>query len=179
VRAAVSNGTRWGLELIEYAGREIGGKARVRTEKNRVTCAWDSTLEDWFVNGAKGLEHGLTIRQRPVRLELRLAVRGGLRPEGGGSAVRFVDGSGSAVVSYSGLKAWDADGRLLPARMEGCDGVLHLRVDDREARYPVNRPRGPAGLPKASGRGEFFRDFGGGFRRHCGRRGCHFQDYLA
>ena len=46
---------RWGLELI-------GGKARVTTDKNRVTYTWDSTLEEWFVNEARGLEHGFTIQ---------------------------------------------------------------------------------------------------------------------
>ncbi len=122
---------RWGLELIGH------GKARVTVDKNRVTYAWSSTLEEWFVNEARGLEHGFTIRRKLDSLELRLAVRGGLRAEGAGKAVRFVDGSGSVMVSYSGLKAWDANGRALPARMEADGGVLRLAVDDRGARYPV------------------------------------------
>ena len=122
---------RWGLELVGY------GKARLIPNKNRVTYAWSPALEEWFVNEARGLEHGFTIRQKSGPVELRLAVRGSLRAEGGGSSVRFVDGSGAAILNYSHLKAWDADGRVLPSDMEVQYGVLRLSVDDRGARYPV------------------------------------------
>ena len=37
----------------------------------------------------------------------------------------------------SGLRAWDADGRLLSARFEAESGGFRLHVDDTGARYPV------------------------------------------
>jgi hypothetical protein len=121
---------RWGLELIG-----VQGKARVSADKNRITYRWSADLEEWFINDSHGLEHGFTLR-KPA--DLRLAVRGGLLVSGSGSTVQFADRSGAAVMSYSNLKAWDADGRVLPARMEAQVGnVVHLIVDDRGARYPV------------------------------------------
>ena len=67
-------------------------------------------------------------------------MRGGLRPRvnADGAGVRFVDASGATVVRYAGLKAWDAGGRTLPARMEATDGGgLLFVVDARDAVYPV------------------------------------------
>jgi hypothetical protein len=128
---------RWGLELVG-----VTGKARVTADKGRVTYAWSADLEEWFVNDSRGLEHGFTVRQRDPgseRLELRLGVRGGLWPRASsdGSAVAFLDDSAAAVVNYAGLKAWDADGHVLPARMETFGKEVRLLVDDRGARYPV------------------------------------------
>src|SRR5437016_2142271 len=52
-------------------------------QEERVSYAWDSTVEEWFVNDRRGLEHGFTVWQRPAgsgeRLMLGLALRGGLR----------------------------------------------------------------------------------------------------
>ena len=122
---------RWGLELIGNR------KASVTVNKNRVTYAWSQNLEEWFLNGARGVEHGFTIRQRSGPVELRLAVRGGLRAQGSGSAVRFVDNAGEAILTYSELQAWDANGRALPSHMEAKGAELRLSVDDQGARYPI------------------------------------------
>jgi len=72
-------------------------------------------------------------------LQLRLAVRGGLRAEtANGQAVRFVDEDAAAVVNYAGLKVWDADGRSLPARLDATPtGQVRIVVDDRGAKYPI------------------------------------------
>ena len=137
----------WGLELVGYgvegAVRAVGGKAAIATEKNRVAYAWDETLEEWFLNDARGLEHGFTLSRRPdgqgERLEFELAVRGGLRPRAaGGRALSFVDESGAAVVNYAGLKVWDAGGAELPARLEvASSGRVRVLVNDRGASYPI------------------------------------------
>ena len=139
----------WGLELVSFgvegAQQAIDGKAAILAKHGRVSYGWRPELEEWFVNDQHGLEHGWTLMQRPKgageRLELELAVRGGLRPEvegSDGSAVRFVDEAGAAVVRYAGLKAWDADGKALSSRMTAsAEGRLTISVDDREARFPV------------------------------------------
>src|SRR5205814_7529159 len=96
----------------------------MRADGARIVYSWDAIVGEWFVNDQRGLEHGFTIAKRPDgaghELEFDLAVRGTLRPEisADGAAVRFVDSSGAAVVTYAGLKVWDADGKTLPARFE-------------------------------------------------------------
>jgi len=158
------------LELVGYgfegATRAVEGKAPIATEKNRVAYAWDETIEEWFVNDRRGFEHGFTLKRRPSgegeRLELQLAVRGGLEPrEAGGKALRFVDGSGVAVIHYAGLKVWDADGVELPARLETtAAGRVRVLVDDREANYPITvDPTAQQAYLKASNT-DFFDSFG-------------------
>lgn len=99
---------RWGLELQSYGfpgrPRAVSGRARVSVETERVAYGWDGTIEEWFVNDRRGLEHGFTLRERPgggagagKQLELRLAVRGGLRPQAqaDGRGVSFVNADGA------------------------------------------------------------------------------------
>jgi PKD repeat protein len=54
-----------------------------------------------------------------------------------GDAVLFEDARGETVLRYSGLLAWDAKGRNLPARMAVLNGRLTIEVDDQAAIYPV------------------------------------------
>jgi uncharacterized repeat protein (TIGR02543 family) len=119
---------RWGLEL---AGVE--GKAKVTVDVNRVTYRWKD-FDEWYVNDTRGLEHGFTLR---APREIRLTVRGGLRPRPIAAGMEFVDGSGAARMRYTDLEARDADGRLLPSRMQLSGGEVILAVDDRGARYPI------------------------------------------
>ena len=64
---------QWGLELQTYgfAGQEraVQDQPRVKTSGPRVTYDWDATLQEWFVNDRRGLEHGFTVRERPQALE--------------------------------------------------------------------------------------------------------------
>lgn len=60
----------WGLELRSYGVGEaqtaIGGQApAMKAEGQRLTYQWDATLQEWWVNDARGLEHGYTVTQRP------------------------------------------------------------------------------------------------------------------
>ncbi len=90
-------GWQWGLELKSYgfpgAERAIGGAPAVKAEGQRLTYDWDATVQEWFVNDARGLEHGFTVQRAaganprsatPIRnpLTFTLAVRGTLRPAG-------------------------------------------------------------------------------------------------
>jgi uncharacterized delta-60 repeat protein len=150
---AAGDGTwQWGLALSSYgfAGAEqaVSGKATVRTEGQRLTYHWDSTVEEWYVNDGRGVEHGFTVAQRPegeertdqTDLFFTMKVRGGLRPDisGDAQAVRFLDAAGSAVVTYSGLKVWDADGKILPSHFAAAEAdSFRLLVDERGARYPL------------------------------------------
>ena len=121
--------------------RSASPEARIADE--RLTYAWGAGLEEWFVNGPSGLEHGFTLQVRPAgaspELTVELTVRGGLTPRvlGGARDVEFVDDRARAVVTYTGLLAFDADGAHVPARFEGSPSALHIVVDDSRARYPL------------------------------------------
>ena len=145
---------RWGLELQSYGfpghQRAVGGQATMTAQNDRMTYDWDAGLREWFVNDRRGLEHGFTLVSRPPGasdpqlgtgqwLELRLAVRGGLRAQAhaDGLGVSFVNEQGSTVVNYAGLKVWDADNRVLTARIHADARGLRLSVDERGARYPL------------------------------------------
>ena len=176
-------GWQWGLELQNYGfgenQRAISGVPSVKAAGQRLTYSWDANVQEWFVNDQRGLEHGFTIVERPLSpsegerdgargkpLSFTLAVRGGLRPHVTTDAlgVEFRDGAGATVLTYSGLKVWDADGQVLPSRFETVDGrarhsvraageaedviassrraedcepCLRLLVDERGARYPL------------------------------------------
>ncbi len=127
------DGAAWRFGL-ERAG--VTGAASVSSKLNRVTYRWSDALDEWFLNDTRGLEHGFTLRA--PQPDLRLSVRGGLKARNRVEGIEFVDASGTARVKYTGLKAWDATGRTLKARLDVQDGgVLVLRVDDRGARYPL------------------------------------------
>jgi hypothetical protein len=112
-----------------------GGGHRVTFPRPGVT--------EWYSNGPLGLEQGFTIGVRPSHrggtLTLVLTLSGSLHPEltRGAQTIAFERGHRS-VVNYTGLRATDASGRVLPAWMElSRSKLLLLHVDDGRARYPV------------------------------------------
>lgn len=149
----------WGLSLVRYgranAECDLVAPTRVVAGGGHVQYEWSSGLTEWYINDQRGLEHGFTVHERPspasipladTTLTFTLAVRGGLNPTvtDDGRSVRFADERGSSVLTYSGLIAFDADGVSLPASFEtrattdsGSLDSLVLRIDDRNARYPL------------------------------------------
>ena len=97
---------------------------------------------EWYVNGPAGLEQGFTIPIRPdgpgsERLVIALA-GSGLEPVAGEEEVlSLVRPDGSEAFRYGGLAAWDADSKALPVQMILSGRQVLLKVDDRDARYPV------------------------------------------
>lgn len=141
----------WGLELVRYGfadmEQEVTRPECTRAQGRRVAYTWGETLEEWYVNGRRGLEHGFTVHRRPERegegdyrpLVLALAVRGGLRPEvaADGRGAQFVDEKNGVALTYAGLRVFDADGRDLDASLERAPLGIRISVDERGARYPV------------------------------------------
>ena len=142
----------WGLELKGYgfpgAERVIRGVPAVKAEGQRLTYEWDATIQEWFVNDARGLEHGFAVRERPAvspsspesPLSFALSTRGTLHPRISADAqgVFFVDSSGATVLNYTGLKVWDADGKVLASRFEKAgEHSVRLVVEEHGARYPL------------------------------------------
>ncbi len=140
-----TEGWTWGLELVSYGvGANVQAVTQpdsVQAEGQRVTYQWDHTLDEWYVNGTNGLEHGYTVHQRPPDegpLLLSLHVRGELTPRVArdGRDVLFTR-DGLATITYAGLQVIDADGRKVPARFEAVPQGLRLSIEDRGARYPL------------------------------------------
>ena len=144
-----SGGWTWGLELESYgwAGAEqaVTGTPRANASGTRFTYDWSDSMQEWYLNDQRGLEHGFFIKKRPTsgneaELSFKMKVRGGLRPEisGDARAVNFLDANGATVLNYGGLKVWDADEKPLPARFEATsDGGFRFLVDEKGARYPI------------------------------------------
>ena len=65
-------GWEWGLELQSYgigdAQKAVHGTPAVKADGRRLSYQWDATVQEWFVNDARGLEHGFTVKERPVEI---------------------------------------------------------------------------------------------------------------
>jgi len=108
-------------------------------------------VDEWFRNDPRGLAHGFVVSERPAKsnsdgLRVSLEIDSSLVPAvtEDRTALAFSNATGEARLHYRGLLAYDADARLLPARLElaaaGDSGglwELAFHVDDRDARYPV------------------------------------------
>lgn len=98
-------------------------------------------IDEWFVNGPLGLEHGFDVRRRPPgegRLELHIEVGGSLRAERIGDAIGLVRSDGEPVLRYGLPFARDAEGRRLDIRLEARGRRIVITVDDAEAAYPIH-----------------------------------------
>ncbi len=145
---APSNGSwSWGLQLESYG---FAGAMRHRPNTgcaigtgNKVTYDWGLGLEEWFVNDARGLEHGFTLASRPQGgsgpLIVEMHVLGKLRPEvlSGGRGVRFLDEQGAMILTYNGLLVLDAKGDKFPAILQVEESTLRILVDEGDAEYPL------------------------------------------
>jgi hypothetical protein len=124
---------RFALEL------ERAGKLRaIRALGSRIEFARDRGITEWYENQERGLEHGFTLAA-PLGhgpLVLTVAVHGDVTPRMEGSEIQLAC-AGRPLFSYTGLRSWDADGRMLTSRAEVEGGRIRLIVDDRGARYPV------------------------------------------
>ena len=150
-----SGGWTWGLELQSYGFGDdqtvISGIPGVQAAGQQLTYQWDATVEEWFVNDQRGLKHGFTIARRPAQacrrpeasaspcLSFTLSTRGPLRPNvtADGQAVLYQDASGVTVLNYTGLKVWDADGKVLASHFASAETGVRLLVEERGARYPL------------------------------------------
>ncbi len=95
-----------------------------------------------YQHDVEGLRQNFLFEARPDgcgALRVHLRATGDGEPESlSGSSIAFKDDQGDVVLRYAGLKAWDACGTVLNARMalDGRDGIL-IEVDDADAQYPI------------------------------------------
>ncbi len=114
------------------------GDAEATRHGARIERRLDGVIE-WFAHGLAGLQQGFDIPTRPAgegALVLEIAVRGRTPHLSREGEVRF-EAPGVAPLHYRALRAWDARGRALSASMDVHADAIRLRVDDRDARYPI------------------------------------------
>ncbi len=135
----------WGLRLDAWGygeGLVPVGRAVPQANEHRVEYR-RSGLTEWYVNGPMGIEQGFTVSSPPQgtssgeALTVRLAWSGEVRIQVEQSTAVVSNLAGEPVLRYSGLCAHDAAGKGLRAWLEQRGTALLLRVDDREATYPV------------------------------------------
>jgi len=132
------------LQGYGYGERLIQAQVpRLTGSGNRIDYRRGS-LTEWYVNRPEGVEQGFTLAARPglagpgERLTIVLEVTGGLEPvlAPAGDAV-LLESAGQAQLRYTGLRAWDATGRELPARLDVRGRDVRLAIADMGAVYPV------------------------------------------
>jgi hypothetical protein len=142
--AVEAGGERWSAALTAW-GRgdqwQPVALGEVQAAAHRAE-AQGASLTAWAQNGPLGFQQGWTIETPPRgegSLGLRLAHGGSLRGvvEADGRGLALVGTGGWAALRWSGLLAWDAAGRELPAWLEGGGEETVVRVLDAGAVYPV------------------------------------------
>jgi hypothetical protein len=118
-------------------------QAEPGVEGDRVSYAKGSLVE-WYENKPAGIEHGVTVLNRPSflmvedsgRLRVDMRVKGLSAIRDGGS-ILFEDAQKQRVMRYDGLKVWDAAGRQLAAEMSPTKDGVSILVADARAAHPV------------------------------------------
>jgi len=143
-----------GLRLAAYGAGDVltpVSAVAPRAEGARVEFQYGESpegapaLTEWYVNEARGLEHGFTLAVAPAGagpVTLELAVAGELRPilQPDGQAVELRAPDGAARLRYADLVVIDAGGHMLPSHIvvpTGEPARIQLVVDARGAAYPI------------------------------------------
>jgi hypothetical protein len=104
----------------------------------RVEIARGPVIE-WYERHPEGIEHGFDLEARPAGeglLVLRLAVSGARVESREGGQVDVVTPDGVRF-AYGKLEAVDAAQRRLPAVLSSDATSIEIRIDDRDAAYPL------------------------------------------
>ena len=111
-------------------------------------------VEESYTNGPLGLDQGFTITRAPHRdapgpLTLAIALSGNARASlaPGGQSIQFTAPGGGSL-RYAGLSVTDARGRALHSSLALAHGMLLLRVDARNAKFPLRVDPQLAGVPE-------------------------------
>jgi hypothetical protein len=140
-----SGASRWGMRLVAYGyGDALQPVAVVspQAKANRVEYQ-RGAMTEWYANGPAGLEQGFTLKEAPVNpqgkpLTIALALSGDQRATLDKNLKGLLLGNGDKDnLRYTGLSAYDANGKELRAWLELRGEQLQLRVEDAGAQYPV------------------------------------------
>jgi hypothetical protein len=134
-------GYGYNKNLLPLAAGDITATGnRIEINKSAIRNPQSSIVE-WYVNKADGLEQGFTVDAPPStrsdgdRLRLAIELTGDLKAEIAeeGQAIVLKRENPDVVLRYGDLLATDATGRTLPSRMRLGEGCILLEVDDTDA----------------------------------------------
>ena len=125
-----------------HAWRMVG-PGEVSGEKQTINLGREGGLQEWYVNGPDGLEHGFTLseppgaRQQGVPLRLALQVGAGWQATASEDGKRVALRGAGAVVEYGKLVVSDSEGRNIPARLTVANEQVVIEAEDHDAAYPL------------------------------------------
>ncbi|AKF07819.1 Integrin alpha beta-propellor repeat protein [Sandaracinus amylolyticus] len=139
---------RWGDVAVSVGVVEIArGAARVALDPVALVAVEGARIharrgaaDELFVHGAPGIEHAIAVHEVPEgegALEVIVALDGASALDVHDRGARVRDGAGRESLVYEGLRAWDARGVELVARMEREDRGVRLLIDDAGATLPI------------------------------------------
>jgi hypothetical protein len=138
--------TRFGVSVTAFGrGAQRGQLGETTVKAGKDLAGWPqlsfnrSQLSEWYVNEQSGLHHWLRVEKRPAasgNLWVRLGVTGDIKLKSISDTAVEVH-SQSTVLTYAGLKVWDARGKVLPARLEVERQNINIVVEDSTAIYPL------------------------------------------
>jgi hypothetical protein len=128
---------RLGLERGMTAGRASSAPDRLEISRPGIT--------EWFRFDQRGIEQGFSIPgpaptgfpDSPLVLEMKLSGPGTSRVEMEESSVVFRGLDGGVAGRYGGLEVFDATGARLSAELVITSGAIQIRIQDRDALYPL------------------------------------------
>ncbi len=128
---------------LSHYGREKQLKTINPTQpvqKDRqIEYRYNSSITEWYDNGAKGLEHGFLLHNKlRGKGEVQLVIRldGATTSGGDAGSIRLTTATGRQL-QYDALKVFDARGKPVPARMSGQGKQIKLTINDDEAEWPL------------------------------------------
>jgi hypothetical protein len=140
----------WSMSMRGYGyGDELAPLSSVQPSAIANRLQYDrGQLIESYANGPFGVEQVFVAKNAPAKpsgqaLTLEFTLAGDLNAEidAGARGLTVSDltlnHQGAALMHYSGLEAFDANGHELPARIELAGNELRIRVDDSNAKYPL------------------------------------------
>ena len=146
VSIALNNKTYVSLSLRSlgygHALRSVGPGA-VNGDRQTISITREDGVQEWYVNGPDGLEHGFTLSEPPgaqsqgAPLRLALQLSKGWRAVAGEDGQRVVLRGDGQAVEYGKLVVRDSQGRNIQARLTVADEQVVIEAEDHEATYPL------------------------------------------
>ncbi len=136
-------GTSWSMTMRASTFGRTGTsrpleKTVVHASHTRVTYD-HGALREWYENGPRGVEQGFDVATRPPgdgELTIALETQG-LKPVSMSDQLVVLRDATHEVVAIEDLTVKDARGRSVPARLVVEGASVSIRVDDRDAEYPL------------------------------------------
>jgi len=142
-----NNTWQWSMTLTRWGRSKSLRKALLGTlfsKGPRMEYKRGASLSEWYLNTPWGLEQGFTVNNKPSTqkdipssLILELTLSGTLKPSLQGNTLLLSDSTGQTCIRYTGLYAFDKEGKTLDSRLALKGDILRILIDDSMASYPI------------------------------------------